>query len=150
MQYTNSNFYSGRRKSEPDYYYVGLTPMSPYGEYVKYKWPDGSIHFNCLRGGHSEFRYVGPGFAGKLKCNEKGKELVSIANRNRERIRPYLSGTQKFVVLNPDDLSNKVYILFKDGTLFSEYGTATDAIFTDRKKLEDFLISVIKRINNSK
>lgn len=67
-------------------------------------------------------------FGVKLK-NEEGNILISPANKYGGNIRSYLSDRQKCVVLNPESLSNKGYILFRNGTLFSEYSLEIADIF---------------------
>lgn len=147
LHYSPDSYHFRKRQSNESYYLVILTPENYAQDYFRYKWPDGSIHFNCLWDTRKEFLYMGSKIGARLKGAQTAKELISEANRRREKIRPYLTGEQEYVVLNP--YRGAQYVLFRDGTLFSEYGAVENPLITDSSKLEQFLLDSVRRINES-
>ena len=147
LHYSPDSYHFRKRQGIGDYYLVILTPENFDREYFRYKWPDGSIHFDCIWDTRKEIFYMGSKIGARLKGAQTAKELISEANRRREKLRPYLVGEQEYVVLNRYD--GILYVLFRDGTLFSEYGAGTKPIFTDSSKLEQFLLDSVRRINES-
>lgn len=147
---------------EVDLHYVITRLVN--GGFVKYKWPDGSIHLGSfiLESYKSERGYFNP----LKKAKSSTPRFIEGINKKRAQLVPYLIGKQRYVFLDfyfegPGDdyyTAHVKYILFEDGYLF-EYESVSYAraiiddqrIFGSNGKgsllLEDWLINNIKKIN---